>query len=308
MNILVTGGLGFLGKYVVRLLEEEGHQVVTVSSDASDLRVPESCDDLFDFTHLLFGSVDQVYHLAGYNGGILLNQKEKWRIFCSNTFMLLNVLAAARFYEVPKVLSVVASCAYPSENPILFEHEFLQGAPHPSVAGHAYAKRNLQIASSLVSEPGETQAICVCPTTLYGPGDKFDENSKVVGSMVARFVDAERRKDKVVECWGTGSPKREVLYVEDAARMIISSMEHYEDTDTPLNLGSGQEFSIRDMAEIVAEEVGYKGQIRWNKEKPDGQYRKRLSLAKMNETIPSLPLTDFRDGLKKTIEYYRSTL
>lgn len=270
----------------------------------------------------MFGDINLVFHIAGHNGGLAFNQDFPADIFVRNTQMGMNVLDACRRFKVEKVVSVVASCAYPEfklrcvlanatsctrePHEVMAEWDFLLGEPHDSVACHGYAKRNLQLASSFMKKQYGLNAVCVCPTTLYGPGDSFDpQRTKILGGMVKRFVDAKRNQLTNVTCWGSGEPKREFLYVHDCASLLVKCMEKYGDSDHPLNLGTGQEYSVKEVAETVARCVGYTGKIWWDTSKPDGQLRKRLDLTKMHKVLGEFPFTPFEKGVAETVRAYR---
>lgn len=323
-KVLVTGSDGFLGKHVLDVLEKEYNCFAYECSRRSwDLTV---LNDARDAIHDQPG-FDYVIHLAGYNGGIAFNDAFPADIFTRNTMMALNVLQASREYEVKKVLSVVASCAYPDrifhriiedngcrtwqtkdiDYDYLEEEDFLGEPPHPGVACHGYAKRNLQLASSFYHKQYGLNAVCACPTTLYGPGDSFDsERTKLMGGMVKRFVDAVEEGRQDVVCWGSGSPLREFLYVTDAARLLVETLLHYDNSELPLNLGTGQEISVKDLAEKVAGVVGYTGKISWDTSRPDGQYRKRLDLTRMHEVLPRIRISSFDEGIAQTVSYYKN--
>lgn len=303
-RVFITGASGFLGRHLTRYLESLAADVwVTTGKhvyDLTDHAQTEAC------IHEL-GRIESVFHLAGFNGGIAWNMAFPAQIFAQNTAMALNVLDACKNNGVRKVVSVVASCAYPAVtfSPECSEYSFLGEEPHETVACHGYAKRNLQLASSFYHQEYGLNAVCACPTTLYGPGDSYDpKRTKVMGAMVKRFVDAVDENKSEVTCWGSGRPKREFLYVEDAAKMLVQVMDRYNDSFLPLNLGTGQEVSIRELAEMVAGIVGYKGTIRWDTDVLDGQTRKRLDLTRMQQYV-DVPLTPLEEGISKTIEDYR---
>lgn len=325
-RILVTGATGFLGRHLTSLLTKlECRSVTQTSSFGHDLT-----DDTD--VHRLFNPVgnsnpyEVVFHLGGWNGGLQLNLREPATIFLRNTKMALNLLEACQQTGVKKVVSVVASCAYPEweldcwgdsdtygddvytrvRREKMSEADFLDGPPHPSVACHGYAKRNLQLASSYFKKQYGLNAVCVCPTTLFGPGDSFDpERTKVMGGMVKRFVDAADEGLDTASVWGSGKPMREFLYAPDAAGLIVESALKYDDSDLPLNLGTGQEFTIRRLAEIVADASGYKGLIEFDASKPDGQFRKRLDLTRMTQFLGPFEPTPFAEGVAATVSYYR---
>ncbi len=324
-SVLVTGSTGFLGRHVCSLLREWGCRKVVGCSlrwhrddghvshqRVCDLTHPTEVAKLF----LAEGPFDFVFHLAGFNGGISFNLERPADIFRDNTMMALNVLDRCSLAKVGKVVSVVASCAYPNmewhggcEAEVMNEKYFLGSPPHDSVACHGYAKRNLQLATSFYKKQYGLNAVCVCPTTLYGPGDSFDTaRTKVMGALIHKFTAAKRTCEQEVVVWGSGRPLREFLFVKDAARLIVESMEHYDNSDMPLNLGTGQEMSIAAVSSMVADAVGYSGRITFDTSKPDGQYRKRLDLTRMKEVFPDyLPLS-LGEGIRETVEWYRGTV
>ena len=320
-RVLVTGATGFLGSHLMEILPKYGYQATVFDYEMLNY---ENILSFFE-QHDKF---NYAIHCAGYNGGIEFNRQKPFDIFYQNTVIGLNLLNAC-VGRVDKVVSIVASCAYPFAEPvedadafvyrtkeIMKEHCFLDDNPHPSVACHGYAKRNLQLASYYAKTQHNLNAICVCPTTLYGKGDSFlPEKTKVMGAMVKRFVDAVHNKDKEVVIWGSGKPLREFLYVEDAANLIVLAMEKYNDSQYPLNLGSGQEMSIRALAEMMAALTGFDGKIAFDISREDGQYRKRLDLTKMHEVLfgdceyemggCGYGYTPLSVGIKRTIDYYR---
>jgi GDP-L-fucose synthase len=317
-KVLVTGGTGFLGRHLCKALEGVGARPLPLGRDC-DLTDSRNADAIIG------QQWDFVFHVAGHNGGILYNQTYPADIFHRNSVMGLNLLEACKKHGVKKVVSIVASCAYPwyddrrdCAREILQEDDFLRGEPHATVACHGYAKRNLQLASAFYRRQYGLNAVCACPTTLYGPGDSFDPaRTKVMGAVIKKFVDAHDGGDPEVVCWGTGAAYREFLYVEDAARLLIETLLRYGeprhgkpaqfDSESPLNLGSGQELSIKQLSETVGRVVDFKGAVRWDTTKSDGQLRKRLDLAKMREVLPEFRYTPLEEGIRKTVDYYRWT-
>lgn len=312
-RVVVTGATGFLGGHIMRQLQNIGANAIPLGSDDWNLlyrreMTGQVCNSL--------RKTDLVIHLAGYNGGISFNAKNSADIFYENTVMGLNLLDACAEFEIPKVVSVVTSCAYPSltnvgdfAREICREDDFLEGPPHDSVACHGYAKRNLQLASQFYRDQYDLCAVTCCLTTLYGPGDSFDpERTKVMGGLIERLMQAKRKGQSQFVGWGTGEARREFIYVEDAARDLLLAAIHYADSTSPLNVGTGTEISIRDLTKLVAQAVEYEGEISWDTSKPDGQMRKKLDTSrwsKMTEQY-SLTYTPLSEGLKKTVEWYKA--
>jgi GDP-L-fucose synthase len=328
-TILVTGGSGFLGTHLVSVLKEalgDDLDLVSVAFHADgrgdavcDLTDPAATNELFAWAR-----PKVAFHLAGFNGGIEFNGRFPADIFRQNTMMALNVLdAATRCSSTKKVVSVVASCAYPTDEYVchpdtdcngeaiyskgrretMVEDHFFDGPPHPSVACHGLAKRTLQAASSFYHTQYGLNAVCACPTTLYGPGDSWDpERTKVVGAMIRRFAEAKASGASKVICWGSGRPLRDLLYVRDAAKLLLDTMLLYNDSTMPLNLAVEQEVSVADLAKLVAKVTGYDGNILWDAQRPDGQMRKRLDTTRMRSLLRPLVPTPLESGLTQTLE------
>lgn len=331
-DVIVTGGNGFLGKHVCNWLRRLGAYPLVIGSNDWDMtqKVDAPAEIKRAFRHCHYA-----IHLAGFNGGIEFNRKYPADIFFANTVMGLNFLEHCAVFEVPKALMLVASCAYPASQPagqlcklhgikehpteVLVEDMFLQGESHDTVACHGYAKRNLQLAARFYNQQYDLNVSCACVTTLYGPGDSFDpERTKFVGGLVKRFVDAADNGDKEVTCWGSGNAKREIIYVDDAARDLLFALLAYENPRVPLNVGYGTELTIRQFAESIAEKAGYKGAIGWDTTKPDGQMRKKLDSKRWTDLLLNYHFkhtpahayypptyTPFADGIAKTIAWYR---
>lgn len=316
-RILVTGGTGFLGRHLLRTLKEEygcdrlwsccvsavpRHHPAGLTVSGVDLTDPDEADVAFELS-----KPDLVFHLAGYNGGLGFNVANPFEIYRANTAMALNVLDCCARFRVKKVVSVVASCGSDSTKHLLEPADFLRGQPHPTVAGHGWAKRNLQLASRLAREQHGLNAVCAMPTTVYGPGDSFDSaRTKVVGAMVKRFCDAVADGLESVTCWGTGRPYRDLLHVEDCARLLAQTMLHYEDGGLPIHLGFEQEFSVKEVAEAAARAVVFKGAIVWDESKPDGQFRKRLLTDDTWKVLTRFAPTPFEEGLARAVADYRA--
>jgi len=289
-RVLVTGGRGFLGRYLVRELVRLGYQVYAPSKKAVNWTSRKQARMVIrDY------QPDEVYHLAGYNGDIQFNQKFAGTIFHRNTAMGLNVLDACREYGVPRVLSVIASCAYPTETSLLTPDCLLKGEPHPSVEGHAYAKRNLVVMSRLYNQQFGCNFGTVCPPTLFGP-PCARPNSKVMDQLIYKFWTAKREGFPAVQLLGNGAPHRQVLYVEDCPRLLWQAMWDPSTFKETCHI-AGHEKTVRELAEMVCEAVQYKGEIHWNGSVDmNGQMRKNLVAG------PEYgPATSLEEGIRKTL-------
>jgi nucleoside-diphosphate-sugar epimerase len=248
---------------------------------------------------------DYCIHAAGYNGGIEFNRMYPADIFYANTIMGLNVHYACQYIGVKKLLSIMTSCAYPDTGmEVLKEETFWEGSPNKTIRAHGIAKRTLQTASEAYNDQYELNAATVCVTNLYGPKDTFNlVRTKVVGALIRKFVEALDNNESV-ECWGTGSPMREFMYVEDAAEAIVQALQKYDDSTQPLNIGTGQDISIKELVEYVIKATEFKGSVNWNTDKPDGQMKKLLDTTRMSNYVDIKP-TNIEEGIKKTVDWYR---
>ena len=300
--VLVTGGEGFLGTAIVNnLLAKEAKPTILRHGDVN-------LHDLQTVIHYM-NSVkpDYCIHAAGYNGGIEFNRMYPADILFSNTVMGLNLHHACEWAGVKKLISIMTSCAYPDTGmEILKEEDFWNGLPNETIRAHGIAKRVLQAASEAYSKQYEFNSVSVCVTNLYGPNDTFNLiRTKVVGALIKKFVEAKMNEDDQVECWGTGAPMREFMYVDDAAEAIVQALQKYEDNTTPLNIGTGSDISIKELVEYIKEAVGYEGEVFWNTDKPDGQMKKLLSVEKMKEYIDINPVS-VKEGIAETVKWYSS--
>ncbi len=304
-KIYISGGHGFLGRALFAHLTggTQDHQVLLDDHYRVDFTEK---DDVFRLLDCL--QPDYIYHLAGYNGGIDMNVARPFDIFSKNTQMAVNLMECATIFKPKKMVCVVASCAYPCEfGDQLFEQSFLMGSPHETVAGHGYAKRNLQLACKFARKQHNLNAVCVCPTTLYGNHLTSEApKMKVVDSLFHRLLTAKQKGDTEFTLWGTGRPMREVLYVDDAAKLLALAMERYDCSDKPLNLGTGQEYSIDVITKKICDVIGYHPIIKYDSTKPDGQFRKRLDLERMQATLGQVEFTPFEEGLSKTYDRFRN--
>jgi GDP-L-fucose synthase len=300
--VVITGGTGFLGTRVTTQLEGAGARVFPVGHSDYDLRRREE-------THRMLRELrpDAVVHLAAVVGGIGANKASPGRFFYENAIMGVELLEACRVANVPKVVIAGTVCAYPKFAPIPFREEDLwNGYPEETNAPYGLAKKMLLVQAQAYRDEYGMNAICLFPVNLYGPGDNFDvETGHVIPGMIRKFVEAGETGRPSVVLWGDGSPTREFLYVVDAARAFRLALENYDSPD-PVNLGSGEEISIRGLAERVRDVVGFTGTIEWDASRPNGQPRRKLETSRAQERFGFRAATTFEDGLKETVEWYRA--
>jgi len=246
-----------------------------------------------------------VIHLAAKVGGIGFNQEKPGELFYDNLMMGAQIMEASRLAGVEKFLSVATICAYPKLTPVPFrEDDLWNGYPEETNAPYGLAKKMLLVQAQAYRQQYGFNAITLFPVNLYGPSDNFDPvSSHVIPALIKKIADAQKEGKGFVEVWGTGQPTREFLYVEDAANGIISALEKYDDA-RPVNLGSGKEISIKDLAETIAKLMEYKGEIRWDASRPDGQPRRILDVSRAEQEFGFRAKTDFKVGLRKTIDWY----
>ncbi|HLV44469.1 MAG TPA: GDP-L-fucose synthase [Aggregatilineales bacterium] len=303
-RFVVTGGGGFLGSFVVEELRTRG---------AEHLFVPRSEDyDLRDHDAILAllsdARPDIIVHLAAVVGGIGANREHPAEFFYDNLMMGTQLFHEAWQAGVKKFVSIGTVCAYPKFTPVPFrEDDLWLGYPEETNAPYGLAKKMLLVQGQAYRQQYGFNSIYLLPTNLYGPRDNFDPaSSHVIPALIRKFMEAKDRGDATVTAWGTGSPTREFLYVEDAARGIALATERY-DGDEPVNLGSGMEISIKDLTETIAELVGFEGEVVWDDTKPDGQPRRLIDTSRAREAFGFEATTTFREGLQRTIEWYRVT-
>ncbi|MDD1683724.1 MAG: GDP-L-fucose synthase [Methanoregula sp.] len=300
-RILITGGAGFFGSRVVSQLLKNGarqENILVPRSKETDLRQWENCVSVVK-------NRDMVIHLAAKVGGIGYNQAYPADLFYDNAIMGIQLMEAARQENVGKYVVVGTICAYPKFTPVPFKEEKLwEGYPDETNAAYGLAKKMLLVQSQAYREQYGFNSIYILPVNLYGPGDNFNlESSHVIPALIKKFTDAKQRGDPFVEVWGTGTASREFLYVDDAARGLVLAAERYNKPD-PVNLGSGMEITISDLVVLINELTGYRGGIRWDNTKPDGQPRRCIDVSRAKEEFGFEATMPFKEGLKRTIDWY----
>jgi GDP-L-fucose synthase len=303
-QIVVTGGSGFLGSHVVEQLKARGvtdDQMLIPRSSTHNLLEMENC-------RTVTAGADIVIHLAAVVGGIGFNREHPGQLFYQNMIMGTQLMEAARAAGVSKFVSIGTVCAYPKFTPVPFKEDDLwSGYPEETNAPYGLAKKMLLVQGQAYRQEYDFNSIYLLPVNLYGPGDNFDpRSSHVIPALIKKCVDAKKRGDKEIVVWGTGKATREFIYVEDAAEGILLAAEHYNG-DEPINIGSGMEIAIRELVELIAELTGFKGEIVWDSTKPDGQPRRGLDTSRAEEYFGFRARTDFREGLRRTIAWYRET-
>jgi GDP-L-fucose synthase len=300
-RVVVTGGGGFLGSVAVARLKARGcANIFAPRSRDCDLRDRNAISRLFRDTQ-----PTMLLHLAAVVGGIGANREHPGKFFYENAIMGIELIEQARQFQLPKLAVVGTICAYPKFTPVPFKEEDLwSGYPEETNAPYGLAKKAMLVQCQAYRQEYGLNAIYLLPVNLYGPGDNFrPESSHVIPALVKKCVDAREGNDKFIECWGTGNPTREFLYVDDAAEGVLLAAEHYDQPD-PVNLGSGREISIRDLVHLIARLTGFSGEIRWDSTKPDGQPRRCLDVQKAARDFGFRAKTSFEDGLRETIRWY----
>jgi GDP-L-fucose synthase len=303
-RVVVTGGAGFLGSFVVEKLQARGASVFVPRSREYDLVDMEAVKRLYRDAR-----PSLVLHLAARVGGIGANRDNPGKFFYDNLMMGVQLIEEGRRQGLPKLVAAGTICAYPKFAPVPFrEDDLWNGYPEETNAPYGLAKKMLLVQSQAYRQQYGTNTVVVFPVNLYGPRDNFDyHTSHVIPAMIRKIEDAivgqKDQTDEVV-LWGDGSPTREFLYVEDAAEGILAAAERYDQSD-PVNLGSGQEISIRDLATLIGRLMGYEGRFTWDASKPNGQPRRGLDVSRARDRLGWTARTGFEDGLRKTIQWWR---
>lgn len=302
-RVCVTGGAGFFGSYVVEKLEQLG---------AAEIFVPriEQYDlvNLDDIRRMLRdGDPSLIIHLAALVGGIGANRARPADFFYINLMMGVQLMHEAWKYGVDKFVAVGTICAYPKYTPVPFKEENLwDGYPEETNAPYGLAKKMLLVQAQAYRQQYDFNAVFPLPVNLYGPRDNFDlETSHVIPALIRKYIEAKEQGKSQVVLWGDGTPTREFLYVEDAVDGLLLAAEHYNSSE-PVNLGSGNEISIKDLAEMIAYLTGFEGELVWDTTKPNGQPRRALDVNRAKQLFGFHAETSLKEGLKRTIEWYQA--
>ncbi len=302
-KILITGGAGFLGTHLVRKLRERGYQKIVIPLEGEwDLRKDEKVIELLNREE-----PEIIIHLAARVGGIGANRERPGTFFYDNIIMGVQLMEQARLHNVEKFITTGTVCSYPKFTPVPFkEDELWNGYPEETNAPYGLAKKMLLIQGQVYRQQYGFNAVYALLVNLYGPGDNFDpRSSHVIPALIKKCFDAIEAGSDHITVWGTGKASREFLYVEDAAESLILMMERYNKPE-PVNIGTGKEITIKDLVRKIAQYCGFEGVIRWDDTKPDGQPRRCLDTTRAKDEFVFLAGTDFDEGLKKTIEWYRT--
>lgn len=302
-KILLTGGSGFLGQYVKKYL---------ISCGVSSENIYSPTHEEVDFTDTSqigksLQGIETVIHLAAKVGGIGFNRDKPGELYYDNIIMGTHLMEESRKAGIKKFVAIGTVCAYPKFTPVPFkESDLWIGYPEETNAPYGLAKKMLLVQAQAYRQQYGFNAIYLLPVNLYGPGDNFDPSSShVIPALIKKSIEAKEMGSPTMDVWGTGSASREFLYVDDAAKAIVMATDKYDGTD-PVNLGSGMEITIKELVETINEIVGYKGKVVWDSTKPNGQPRRCLDTSKAEKEFGFKATTDFKTGLKNTIEWYKA--
>ncbi|MGD1938474.1 MAG: GDP-L-fucose synthase family protein [Cyanophyceae cyanobacterium] len=301
-KVVVTGGAGFLGKAVVAQLLAAGateENIMVPRSREYDLTTMEACQRVVQ-------GQDVIVHLAAHVGGIGLNREKPAELFYDNLMMGAQLIEAARNSGVEKFVCVGTICAYPKFTPVPFKEEDIwDGYPEETNAPYGVAKKALLVQLQSYRDQYDFNGVYLLPVNLYGPEDNFNPaSSHVIPALIRKVYEAQQRGDATIPVWGDGSPTREFLFSEDAARGIVMATQSFESSE-PINLGTGYEISIKDLVELICKLMGYEGELVWQTDKPNGQPRRCLDTQKAKEKFGFEAKVSFEEGLKRTIDWYR---
>lgn len=304
-RVLVTGGSGFLGQRVVQ-------QLTTVENVELFIPRRSSYDlvEMADVKRLLADTnPDLIIHLAAIVGGIGANQKNPGRFFYDNLMMGVQLIEQARLHGVAKFVALGTVCSYPKFTPVPFHEEDLwNGYPEETNAPYGLAKKMMLVQSQSYRRQYGFNSIFLLPANLYGPADNFNpESSHVIPALIRKCVEARDNGDSHLNVWGTGNASREFLFVDDCAEAIVRAAAYYDDSE-PVNIGTGTEITIAELVNLIVQLTGFKGKIRWETDKPDGQPRRSLDVSRAYEKFGFQAKTSFEDGLRRTIDWYEHTI
>ena len=304
MKVLVTGGGGFLGSHLVERLQSAGAEPFVCRRRDYDLTRPEDVHRLF-----VDAEPQLVFHLAAEVGGIGANMANPGRYWYANLMMGTHVLEESRRERVDKLVLVGTICSYPKFAPIPFrEDDLWKGYPEETNAPYGVAKKALLVGAQAYREQYGLNSVFLLPVNLYGPRDNFDpQSSHVIPALIRKMLEAGERGEPEVVLWGDGSPTREFLYVDDCAEALLLAAQRYDGAE-PANLGTGEEISIKELAEVIADETGFQGEIVWDTSKPNGQPRRKLDTSRAEQLFGFRASTPFRKGIKRTVAWYRSAV
>ena len=301
-RIFLTGGTGFLGQVVQKTLRDAGvESIFAPSSKEYDLRQADAIRQALDDSQ-----AEVVIHLAAVVGGIGANRENAGKFFYENAMMGIQLMEESRLYGVDKFVSVGTICSYPKHTPVPFkESDLWNGYPEETNAPYGLAKKMLLVQGQAYQQQYGFRAVHLLPVNLYGPGDNFDPaSSHVIPALIRKVIEAQEAGEQSISAWGTGQASREFLYVDDAARGVVMASQSYDDPE-PLNLGTCSEITIRELVELICELCEFEGTVEWDHSKPDGQPRRCLDTTRAREVLGFEAATDFRQGLKNTIDWYR---
>ncbi len=299
-RVCVTGGAGFLGSFVTSRLKALGADVFIPTIEKYDLVQKDSIDKMLDDA-----DPQLIIHLAAQVGGIGASRAHPADFFYTNLMMGVQLIHEAYLRKIEKVVALGTICAYPKFTPVPFKEENLwNGYPEETNAPYGLAKKMLLVQSQAYRAQYGYNSIFLMPVNLYGPRDNFNpESSHVIPALIRKCIEARDAGKESIEVWGDGSPTREFLYVEDAADGILLAAEKYNSSE-PVNLGSGMEISIKDLVELIARLTGFKGELVWDKSKPNGQPRRRLDVSRAEKEFGFKAQVTFEEGLRRTIDWY----
>ncbi|MDY6854711.1 MAG: GDP-L-fucose synthase [Thermodesulfobacteriota bacterium] len=301
-RVLITGGAGFLGSFVIEKLKDRGCRNIFIPRSRDyDLVSMEGVRRIYEDAN-----PQVVIHLAAKVGGIGANRNNPGKFFYDNLMMGVQMMEIGRQHGIDKFIAIGTICAYPKFASVPFKEDDLwNGYPEETNAPYGLAKKMLLVQSQAYRQQYGFNSICLFPVNLYGPNDNFDpESSHVIPALIKKCVDAIKTGKKEIIVWGTGRPTREFLYVEDAAQGILLAAEKYNKSD-PVNIGAGFEIRIKDLVHLIVDLSGFKGEIVWDDSKPDGQPRRMLDTSRAKNEFGFTANTDFEQGLKRTIEWYK---